>query len=100
MALDWKSVKAEHVAKACQIVASGGATPKARSKGIFVLHGDKRLPAKHILRVAYCFANGMPIDSMVKFSSGEGTTNRLRALGFEVEHLKGLPAQRMDGQNS
>lgn len=96
MALDWKSVNEEHVAKACQLVASGGVAPRASAKGIFVLNGGERLPAKHVLRIAYCLAKGMPLDSQVKFSSGEGTVNRLRQLGFEVEYVKSAARPRKE----
>jgi hypothetical protein len=98
MALDWKSVKAEHVAKACQIVSSGVA-PRASAKGIFVLIDGKRLPAKQVLRLAYCLAQGIPLDSKVKFSSGAGTVNRLRALGCEVEHVKVVAVPQLEGRN-
>jgi hypothetical protein len=91
MALDWKTVKAEHIAKACDIVAGGGSFPKAGAKGIFIVRSGQKLPAKHVLRVAYCLANRMPVDSKVKFSSGEGTVGRLRGLGFDVDYVKVVP---------
>jgi hypothetical protein len=92
MTLDWKTVRSEHVAKACQLVASG-TSPRAKAKGIFVLRNGARLPAKHVLRVAYCIANGLPLNSTLKFSSGEGTVSRLRGLGFEVEYIRDVEVQ-------
>lgn len=88
MALDWKTVKAEHITQACELVASGEAAPRASAKGIFVLRAGHRLPAKHVLRIAYCIAHALPLDSQIKFSSGDSMANRLSALGFDVEHVK------------
>jgi hypothetical protein len=88
MALIWKAVTAAHVAGACDLVAGGSAAPRANAKGIFVLRDGKRLPAKHVLRLAHCMTDGLPLKRKITFSSGEGTTNRLRALGFDVEYTK------------
>ena len=86
MALNWKTVKAAHMTQACDVLLDQGAA-RATAKGIFILYGGKRLPAKHVTRLAYCLANGLPLDSKLKFSSGEGTVNLLRRLGFTVERL-------------
>lgn len=83
--LDWSTVKREHVETACQILLKGERLPRAHAKGIFLVIEDNRLPAKHALRLAYCLANGMPLDSTVTFSSGDGMISKLRALGFSVE---------------
>lgn len=87
MALDWKTVKAEHVAKACELAASGESLPRPKAKGIFVIRNGERLPAKHVLRLAYCVAHGLPLSTPLKFSSGESTVSRLRSLGFDVDRL-------------
>ena len=85
MALDWFTVKAEHVRAACDLVMRGENQPRAKAKGIFVLFDGQFLPAKHVLRTAYCIANKLPADSAPKFASGEGTIKVLRDLGFTVE---------------
>jgi hypothetical protein len=86
MALNWKTVNPEHVARACKVLLEqGGARNTAR--GIFILYEGKRLPAKHATRLAYCFANGLAPDTKLKFSSGEAMANLLRRLSFTVEHL-------------
>src|SRR5262245_27564262 len=85
VSLNWNSVAAEHVAKACDLVAAGQSRPRAGAKGLFVTYKGRQLPAKHVLRVAYQLANKLPLESVVKFSSGEGTIQRLRKLGYEVD---------------
>ena len=85
MSLNWRSVRASDVEQACQLVESGQQPTRTPSKGIFLIRNGNRLPAKHVLRLAYCIANKLPLDSKLKFSSGDGTINRLRGLGFEVE---------------
>ena len=85
MALDWRTVKPQHVSQACDLLVKGNSRPRAPAKGIFLVYGGDRLPAKHAVRIAYCLANKLPLDSKLKFSSGQGTVNLLRALGFNVE---------------
>ena len=84
MALNWDTVRAEHVKRACDLVASGERTPRSTAKGLFVSYNERNLPAKHVLRLAYLLANNLPLDKELRFASGEGTLNRLRALGFTV----------------
>lgn len=88
MALNWDTIQAQHVRLACEMVASGQHAPRAKAKGIFVVHDGQRLPAKHVLRLAYLVANNMPLDASLKFSSGEGTINRLKSLGLTVERVQ------------
>ena len=83
MALNWKSVSAEHVRAAIAEVAA--ARTHDRATGLVLLDGDRALPAKEVLRTAYRLANKLPADSAVKFSSGDGTLNILRQLGFAAE---------------
>ena len=88
MALNWKSISATDVEKACDLVLRGEFSPKAQAKGIFIIQGENKLPAKHVLRLAYCIANGLPLDSKLKFSSGESLVKRLCSLGFDIEHTQ------------
>ena len=85
MALNWKSVTAEHVREAMKQV--GSSKSKERSKGLVLIDGSRTYPAKEVLRAAYRFANKLPSDSVVKFSSGDGTLNVLTKLGFEAKRL-------------
>jgi hypothetical protein len=86
MGLNWKSVTAVHVNQACEaLIKSGG--PRAKPRGLIVTYKDKQLPAKVILRMAYCLANNIPFESKLKFSSGEGSLQLLRSLGFRAERL-------------
>ena len=83
MALNWKSVSAEHVRAAIAIVDASRSSKRA--SGLVLLDGDRVLPAKEVLRTAYRLANKLPAESAVKFSSGDGTLNTLRQLGFSAE---------------
>jgi len=87
MALNWDIVGAEHVREACRLVASGAQRPRAKAKGIFLVHDGNPLPAKHVLRLAYLLAKRLPLDTKVRFSSGEGTVKRLQKLGFEAARV-------------
>jgi hypothetical protein len=84
MPLNWNTVTAEHVRRACDLVASGQNPPRAKAKGLFITYQDRDLPAKHVLRLAYLLANHLPLESEVRFASGEGTIKLLRGLGFTV----------------
>jgi hypothetical protein len=86
MALNWKSVSAEHVREALLIVSAKRSTDL--TAGIVILDQGRRLPAKEVLRTAYQLANRLPSDSKLKFSSGDGTLNILRNLGFEAERIE------------
>ena len=87
MKLNWKSVNATHITKACEaFLISANAGAKAR--GLVVTYKDKQLPAKAILRMAYCLANNIPLETKLKFASSEGSLQFLRSLGFEAERLQ------------
>jgi len=85
MALNWNSVRAEHVTRACQVVRNDGKSLRSKSTGICIVFEGSALPAKKVIRFAYLLANNMPLDTKLKFSSGESTVQRLRSLGFQVE---------------
>jgi hypothetical protein len=87
VALDWSRVRPEHITAACKLLLRGESRPRAKAKGIFVVFEGQSLPAKHVLRLAYCLANEITPESAPKFASGESTLSRLRALGFSVERL-------------
>ena len=86
MGLNWKSVEAVHVTQACDTLLKTGS--RAKPRGLIMTYKGKHLPAKIILRTAYCLANNMPADSKLKFSSGEGSLQILRSLGFHAERLQ------------
>ena len=85
MSINWKTVTATHVEQACDLIASNESRPRASAKAIFVVRDGISLPAKHVLRLAYCLANKLPLDTKLKFSSGDATINRLRQMGYQVE---------------
>jgi hypothetical protein len=84
MALDWKSVRSEHVRQACELVASGKCRVRGKAKSLFVSYEGQVLPAKHVMRLAFLVAKGLPLESDVRFASGESTAKFLRELGFVV----------------
>lgn len=90
MSLNWRTVRASDVERACVLVESGTQATRTPAKGIFLIHNGRTFPAKHVLRLAYCIANKLPLDSKLKFSSGDSTINLLRGLGFEVERRGSL----------
>ena len=94
MALNWNTVKAEHVARACQELREQNIPLRSKTRGISILFEGEFLPAKQVIRLAYLIANDMPLDTKLKFTSGESTVTRLRKLGFEVERRG---AARLDG---
>ena len=85
MKIDWHLVRAEHVEKACELTLGGQYPARAKVRRIVVRIRDADPPAKHLLRLAYCLAKGMPLDAEVKFTSGDGTISLLKRLGFDVQ---------------
>jgi len=84
MGLNWKSVKAQHVTEACDALLKS-ADPRLKPGSLVVAYGGKQLPAKAVLRLAYCLANNIPPETQPKFASGEGTLKLLLSLGFRAE---------------
>jgi hypothetical protein len=95
MILNWKTVRAEHVSRACDMVAAQRSSP---ASGIVVWHNEQQLPAKEVLRIAYRLANGLRENDEVKFSSGEPTLRLLAALGFRVERTDSRRAKSDEGK--
>jgi len=91
MAVTWDRVQVEHVRRACELTISRVARPRVPAKGIVVDYRGHELPAKHVLRTAYCLAHEMPLDSEVRFASGEGTIRLLGSLGF-IAHRRSAEA--------
>jgi hypothetical protein len=86
MVLNWKSISAAHVNQACEAFLNS-ADPRPEPRGLVVIYKDKWLPAKAILRVAYCLANNFPSETKLKFASSEGSLQLLRSLGFRAERI-------------
>ncbi len=87
MALKWDTIRTEHVARACELVAADKQTLRGRTTRIVLAFRGQRLPAKEVLRTAYLLANRLPLDAPLRFASGESTVQRLRRLGFAVERV-------------
>lgn len=85
MALNWKSVSADHVRQACEDVSERRKIQ--RESGLVIWHNDHALPAKEVLKVAYRIANHLPEDAELRFSSGDATLRLLTQLGFKAERL-------------
>jgi len=86
MALNWKSVSTEHVRAALKQVATSRSAN--RLSGLVIIDGDRSLPAKEVLRIAYFLANKLPAEAKIEFSSGDGTLKVLRDLGFHAERIE------------
>jgi hypothetical protein len=93
MSLNWKTVRPEHVTRACDMVA---AERSRATSGIVVWHNHQSLPAKQVLRIAYRLANDLPEKQEVRFSSGEPTLRLLVALGFRAERIDPRRARSND----
>lgn len=87
MPLEWSKLKAEHVSRACSLLAEGKVKSAPREKELFVIFDGRRFPAKQVAKLAYCLANQLPLDATLKFASGEGTLKRLQDLGAKVERV-------------
>jgi hypothetical protein len=86
MKMKWSSVQAQHVSQACDVLLkSTRLNPKPHS--LVLIHKDQRLPAKAVLRMAYCLANDISPEAKLKFASSESSPHLLRSLGFQAERL-------------
>ena len=94
MAFDRSKITRDYVSKACELLVCGEHPARTQAKGLFIIFNGQRLPAKHVIRLAYCLANGLAIGSQPKFASGQGTLDFLRRLGFTVERTA------VDGERS
>jgi len=89
MGLNWKSVQAVHVSQACESLLHS-TDSQSKPRGLIVTYKDKQLPAKTILRMAYCLANNVPSQTELKFASSESSLQLLRSLGFQAERLPSI----------
>jgi hypothetical protein len=80
MGLNWKSVQAVHVSQACETLLRSTDT-QSKLRGFIVTYREKQLPAKTILRMAYCLANNIPSETKLKFSSSESAPKLSGELG-------------------
>lgn len=87
MTIDWKKITRAHIEEACNSLGQTPVIKGLRVGSIVVLHRDKNLPAKKVLRRAYEIAMGEQ-ESQLKFSSGDGIVNLLRRFGLTVGRLK------------
>jgi hypothetical protein len=87
MKLNWKSVQAAHVNQACEALFNSRVLEN-KPRGLVVIYKDRRFPAKTVLRMAYCLANNIPLETKLKFASSEGSLQLLRTLGFRAERLE------------
>jgi hypothetical protein len=84
--IDWSTIQHQHVISAADSIISNPKKP-LRETGLFVVVNGQRLPAKQLLRSAYCLANRLPLGAAPKFASGEATLNVFKRLGFAVERV-------------
>jgi hypothetical protein len=77
MALNWASVKAHHLTQACEMLSDSD-SPRSKSGSLVVTYRGKNLPAKAVLRLAYCLANNISPETRLKFAT----------LGFQAQRLQ------------
>lgn len=94
--MKWDIVTREHLVKACESLKAER-MPATRLRTLVVVFQGQELSAKKVVKIAYCLANGIPIESNLKFASGEGTLNLLRRRGFEVKRLATNVSGGLDG---
>ena len=82
MAINWNSVKPEHVRQACESMLSSGGHSKISPTGLAVQYKDQQLPVKQVLKLAYQIANGPGSGIGLDFASGEGAIRMLKTMGF------------------
>jgi hypothetical protein len=87
MGLNWTSVKANHVTQACEVL-SDSASLRSKLGSLVVTYRGKNLPAKAVLRLAYCLANNISPETHLKFASSESSIKLLRSLGFQAQRLQ------------
>jgi len=92
--INWRLVQREHVVRACELITSGKLARPARGRGLFVVVGEHRLPAKDVARAAYLLAAGKPADAYLDFASGQSTLDMFKRLGFEVERSSSQSERR------
>ena len=83
--IEWRAIHADHVQRACELTLGGQYPARAKAKGIVIRFREQELPAKHVVKLAYCLAKGLPLGTEVNFASGDGTIKLLRQLGFEAQ---------------
>ena len=88
MGLNWTSVKADHVTKACEMLLHSAVPRSKLGSSLVVTYRGKHLPAKAVLRLVYCLANNMGSEAQLKFASSENSIKLLRSLGFQAERLQ------------
>src|SRR5262245_15917649 len=88
MGLNWTSVKADHVTQACEMLLHSAVPRSKLGSSLVVTYRGKHLPAKAVLRLAYCLANNIRSEEQLKFASGENSIKLLRSLGFQAERLQ------------
>ncbi len=84
MRLTFDAISSEHARQACALIRSGSRQARVPTKGLVVRYEGTILPAKDVLRVAYCLANRLPVSTLIDFTSGDGTLKRLSALGLDA----------------
>ena len=86
MKLNWKSVKAVHVTQACEALLNS-AGPGAKPRGLVVIYKDKQLPAKLILRMAYCLANNIPSETKLKLRQVDVLVSQGQSMGEAIRQI-------------
>jgi len=86
MKVDWSVVTGNHVEYACNLNDTGRCVPKHPAINTFLLHRDKRYPAKFIRGLVYELAVEHKLDPNHDYEGGEQTANFFSNLELEIEN--------------
>lgn len=86
MKVDWSQINRTHIEYACNLFDTSRCIPTHPARNTFLLHQDKRYPAKFIRGLAYELATGKSLDPNVDYEGGLETAKFIQKLEFEVEY--------------
>ena len=89
----WNEITREDVIKAIELFDVTN-KPFPEPRNTFLIHNNKKYPAKHIRGMAYFIANKQEI-SKTEYSGGEETVKFFTRLGFQVEYHKNTIKSRL-----
>jgi hypothetical protein len=70
--MKWTSVQVQHVSQACDMLLKS-TDLNLKPHGLVLIYRDQQLPAKAVLRLAYCLANNISPEAKLKFATSENS---------------------------
>lgn len=84
MKVDWSQINRTHIEYACNLFDTSRCIPTHPARNTFLLHQDKRYPAKFIRGLAYELATGRRLDPNRDYEGGLERAKFLQKLEFEL----------------